>query len=175
MLAEPIREQIGQLRLANYTIDQIVEHLKSMHGADISRAAMGRHIKDFDATIAEIRRTREVAIMMRRELGDAPDSDQANLNIEIMHASLFDTSMRLRQAEEGASPKDIKELCESIDRLASASKKNVEYIRAVEARAAERAKQAAAKTAETAAIQAGLSAERAAQIRRDILGLKPQT
>lgn len=67
--------------------------------------------------------------------------------------------------------KSVMEMARALTSVVSAQKASNELRRKLEERAAAQIEQAA-ETAEKAATEAGLSAERAAQIRRDVLGLR---
>jgi hypothetical protein len=186
-----IQSEIGRLRMQGCTIDQIVAHLASMHGVTtVSRSAMGRHVKGLERVAEQIRRSREVATALVQQLGDAPESETARLNIEIMHSAILDLKMRSADGEEvdkggaaalAGNPEGIMLLSKAIDHLSKAQKSNLDFLAQVEKRAAEMAAgmrgqvlTEAADKAATVATEAGLSADRAAQIRRDVLGLRPK-
>lgn len=189
-LDTPIHAEIGRLRLQGCTIDDIVAHLRTMHGATVSRSAMGRHVKGLERIAEKIRRSREVATALVQELGEAPESETARLNIEFMHSAILDLKMRSADDEEvdkdgaaalGGNPMGIMLLSKAIDHLATAQKKNLDFTAMVEKRAVEMAATMrgqmlteVADQAATVATEAGLSADRAAQIRRDVLGLRPK-
>ncbi len=184
-LPEEIRVEIGRLRSLGWTIDQILEHLRGLLDRAPSRSALGRHIQGLDKLGERMRRSRQVAEAVVRELGTAPESQAARLNIELIHTAILDLFMHADEGGEGEpgeggvprDPIDIQWLAKAVDHLAKASKTNVEFIRDVEQRAAEKARRQAlteaADTAAAAATEAGLSADRAAQLRRDVLGLRP--
>ena len=61
-LDERVRSEIGRLRMAGCTIDEIIAHLRTMQeDISVSRSAMGRHIQGLDAIGEEMRRARVVA------------------------------------------------------------------------------------------------------------------
>jgi hypothetical protein len=113
-------------------------------------------------------------------LGDAPESQTARLNIEMMHSFLFDF---LASAEEGAEegseaalahvrdPKSVALMAEAVQRLTTASRQNVEFVARVEDRAAAKAKAGAARAAEAVARAQGLSADTVRAIKASILGV----
>jgi len=94
-----IQAEIGRLRMQGCTIDEIVAHLGKMHGATVSRSALGRHVKGLERVAEQIRRSREVATALVQQLGDAPESETARLNIEIMHSAILDLKMRSADGE----------------------------------------------------------------------------
>ena len=80
-LPEEIRAEIGRLRGMGWTIDQILEKLRELLDSAPSRSALGRHIAGMDKLGERMRRSRQVAEALVRELGDAPESRAARLNI----------------------------------------------------------------------------------------------
>jgi hypothetical protein len=179
VLPPEIQEKIGQLFMKGRTIDDILAHLETIEDVPtISRSALGRHVKGLSETVEKVRRARAITLAMRQELGDTPESDAARLNIEMTHTAIFDLMTALEEGQSVA-PKQILELAQSLSHLAKASKTNLDFTAQVEKRAAEMAANMrgqvlteAADKAATVATEAGLSAVRAAQIRRDVLGLR---
>lgn len=180
-LPEEVRAIIGQLRGQGWTIDQIREHLAGLLDRAPSRSALGRHIQGLDKLGERMRRSRQVAEALVRELGDAPQSRAAALNIELLHSAVLDLFMRSEDGEavdgDGAAalrgnPEGTMMLAKALDHLARASKTNVEFVKAAEDRAAERTKEAAAKAMETVARERGISAETLAAIKAGIFGIK---
>ena len=184
VLDTPIQAEIGRLRMQGCTIDQIVAHLQTMHGATVSRSAMGRHVKGLERVAEQIRRSREVATALVQQLGDAPESEIARMNVEIMHSAILDLKMRLADDEEvdadgkaalSGNPEGIMLLSKAIDHLAKASKANADFAEKVEKRAEERARKAAAAAVDVVAKARGLTAETADAIKAGIFGVKAGT
>ena len=180
-MPEEIRSEIGRLRTQGCTIDQIVAHLQSYYGKTPSRSALGRHIKGMDALGEKMRRSRQVAEALVQELGDAPESKAARLNVELLHSAILDLNMRSADGElvdpEGAAalagnPEGVMMLAKALDHLAKASKTNIDFIAAAEARAELRAKRGAAAAVEATAKEKGLSADTIAEIKASIFGVK---
>jgi len=178
-LPEEVQAEIGRLRQKGHTIDDILVHLRGMEGVEalerVSRSALGRHIKEMDEIGERLRFTRQVSEMLNRHIDGAPGSAATQLNVELMQGQLTEMVMKL---ERGVTldADSFGKMCKGIADLTRASKTNQDFIAAAEKRAAERARAEAlteaADKAEACASQAGLSAERAAQIRRDVLGLR---
>ena len=175
-----IREAIGRLREQGRTLDEILDHLRGMEVA-VSRSALGRHVQAMDKVGERLRRSRTVAETLVRQLGDAPESQTARLNIEMMHSFMFDFLASVEAGEGGEAgeeaqahlrnPKSVALMAEAVQRLTVASRQNAEYIARVEDRAAQKAKAGAARAAEEAARQQGLSADTIATIKASILGV----
>jgi hypothetical protein len=175
-----IREAIGRLRDQGRTLDEILAHLQGME-VEVSRSALGRHVQAMDKVGERLRRSRTVAETLVRQLGDAPESQTARLNIEMMHSFMFDFLASVEGGEGGEAgeeaqahlrnPKSVALMAEAVQRLTVASRQNAEYIARVEDRAAAKAKAGAARAAETAARAQGLSADTIATIKASILGV----
>ena len=180
-LPEPLRILIGQLRGRGWTIDQILEHLRDLHDRAPSRSALGRHIQGLDAIGEKMRRSRQVAEALVRELGDAPESKAARLNIELLHSAILDLHMRAADGEDvdidgkaalAGNPEGTMMLAKALDHLASASKKNLDFIARAEERAAAKAKREAVTAVESVGREKGLSADTIAAIKAGIFGVK---
>jgi len=174
-----IREAIGRLRDQGRTLDEILNHLQGME-VTVSRSALGRHVQQMDKVGERLRRSRAISEALVRQLGDAPESQTARLNIEMMHSFLFDF---LASAEEGAEegseaalahvrdPKSVALMAEAVQRLTTASRNNADYVARLEDRAAAKAKAGAARAAEAVAREKGLSADTVRAIKASILGV----
>jgi hypothetical protein len=184
-LPSEVREEISRLR-EQHTLDEILAHLRTMGGpaAEVSRSALGRHVKTLEKATEQLRRSRMLAESIGRTLGDASESQVASLNVQLLHSLINDVLMDAadEDAEEGSdgaaaramlrNPKAAALFAEAVDRLTKASRTNVEFLAKVEERAARKAVQQAAKAAETVAKSRGLSAETLDAIRAGILGVK---
>ena len=124
-----LRELIGRLRDQGATIDQIKAKLDELD-AEVSRSAIGRHIKGLAEIGAQMRRSREIATALVGQFGEEPDNRVARVNIEMMHGVV----MRLLTGEDengamGAVTLDAEEvlqLSRSLQALAGADKTNAE-------------------------------------------------
>ncbi|HQU16646.1 MAG TPA: DUF3486 family protein [Gammaproteobacteria bacterium] len=182
VMPDEIRSEIGRLRLQGCTIDQIVDHLRGLHGVSVSRSAMGRHVKGLERVAAQIRRSREVATALVQELGGAPESQTARVNIELLHSAILDLKMNIADGEDvdkaGAAalqgnPEGLMFLSKAIDHLSRAAKVNADFQAQVEKRAEERAKKSAAEAVEKVAKARGISVETSQAIRAAIFGVPP--
>ena len=181
-LPDEIRSEIGRLRTQGVTIDGILAHLRLLHGETrISRSALGRHLKGMERLGEKIRRSRQVAEVLVRELGDAPESQAARMNIELMHSAILDLFMRSADGEEvdengraalAGDPEGTMMLAKALDHLTRASRANLEFIAKAEARAAERAKRDAAKAVESIGRERGIGAETLEAIKAGIFGVR---
>ena len=167
-LPPELRELIGDLRERGITIDEILAKLGEL-GAEVSRSALGRHVKELDQLGERIRRSREIANALAKRLGDAPESRQAQVNIELMHTVVMDL---LTPDEEGKVSMDAEQvmlLSRSLQALTSASKSDADLVLKIRQEAAKQAATAAEKVTKAH----GLSAETVQAIRASILGIAP--
>lgn len=173
-LPPEIREAIGALRRDGHTIDEILAHLRQLGVEDVSRSGVGRHVQGLDRIAERIQHSRAAAEAMIDRFGDQPEQKVGRLNIELAHSLI----LQLMAGQDGEpvvlDAEGAMQLATAIQRLTSAAKTDLE--RETKLRA-EIARLAAGKVDEAAAEAAragerGLSAERLAQLRRDILGVR---
>jgi hypothetical protein len=180
-LPPEIREEIGRLRDGGATIDQIVAHLRGL-SAVVSRSALGRHIQGMDRIGEKLRRSRSVAEVLVRQLGDAPASRTMQLNLELLHTAILDLFMKAgddgddvdeagRAALEG-NPEGVMMLAKALDHLGRARKSDAEFIERIERLATEKAKNAAAGAAAAVAKERGVSAETIEAIKQGVFGVR---
>ncbi|OYV35526.1 MAG: hypothetical protein B7Z80_18125 [Rhodospirillales bacterium 20-64-7] len=180
-LPQEIKSAIGRLRQSGHTIDEILAHLADMQ-TQVSRSALGRHVKGFDKMAEKMRRSRDVAEALVRELGDAPESKAARLNIELLHGAVNDLFMKAFDDEEtvakdgkeavNGDPEGIMMLAKALDHLGRASKSNVEFLVAAEKRATDKARAEAMVAVESVAKESGLSRDTVDVIKAKIFGVK---
>jgi hypothetical protein len=182
-LPAEIRVEIGRLRGEGHTIDSILAHLADMRShVAVSRSALGRHIKGFDKIAEKMRQSRVVAEALVRELGDAPESKTARLNIELLHGAINDLFMNHLEGDDGAvdgagkaalqgDPEGVMMLAKALDHLGRASKSNVEFVAMAEKRAADKARAESAAAVEAVGKESGLTGETVAAIKARIFGV----
>lgn len=166
-LPKEIQELIGKLRENGRTIDEILAKLKELD-AGISRSALGRHVKRIDDVGKQIRRSREVADALVRRLGEAPENRQLRLNVEMMHSLFMDLLIDEDGEPVTLSPKDARFLAGTLNDLARAAKTDADLV----VRLRKDIMAEAADKAEEAAVEAGLTKARAADLRRQVLGVR---
>ena len=180
-LPEDVRGLIEQLHQRGWTIDQIREKLSEMLDEVPSRSAIGRKLVGMQKVRERLTRSRTVAEALAKELGDAPGSEIARLNVELMHSAILDLYMKFGDGEtvdaDGmaalqGNPEGMMMLCKALDHLGRASKSNVDYILAVEKRAAEKARAEAAVAVETVGKERGISASTIEAIKASIFGVQ---
>lgn len=197
-LEPEIRDVIGRLVDRGRTLDEIIEALRPLE-ADVSRSGLHRYLKSQAKLGERLRHSRAVAEVLVRRDGEETQSRLAAANIELVHSFIFGLLEKAEEAEEQAaaeaeahadgwratmdgkekpisilaSPKEMHAVAKSLDHLASAAKKNQDFIAEAEKRAEAKAKKQAVAAAEEVGRQRGLSAEVLDAIRAGILGVKP--
>ncbi|WP_215762843.1 DUF3486 family protein [Acetobacter sp. P1H12_c] len=176
-LEPEIREEIGRLRGGGHTIDEILAALRELGAEDISRSALGRHVKNMEQIGAKLRHSRNIAEALVRQLGDAPASRSAQLNIELLHSVILDLNLASEDADADGlaalkgNPEGIMLLAKAIDHLTKSSKADIENQKAIEERVEARVRKETDGKLKDAMKKQGLSKDVAAQIRKQVLGL----
>jgi DNA-binding transcriptional ArsR family regulator len=173
-LPEPIREEIGRLRRDGRTIDEIMAKLAELD-VDVSRSAVGRHVKGLAEIGAQLRRSREIATALVGQFGAESDNRLARMNIELMHSVVMQTITAAAEAgEDGgeAQPvtfdaEEVMFLSRSLQALAGAEKTNADLTLKLKAEFARKAAEEVAKVGKAK----GLSADTIAAIRHAVLGV----
>ncbi len=180
-LPEPIRALIGQLRQDGRTIDEILDKLRELD-VEVSRSAVGRHVKSLAEIGADMRRSRDIASALVGQFGAEPDDKLARLNMELMHGVIFQimtaASKPGEDGEEGGpvtfSAGDAMFLAKALQSLTSASKTDAEKTIRLREEAEKKARAEAAAAVDRVAkrTEAGLSKDTVNAIKREILGLR---
>ncbi len=160
---------ITKLRDQGRTIDEILAYLADLQ-TQVSRSALGRHVKGLDEAIDRMRQSRIVAETLVDKLGDAPGSKQAQVNIELLHGVIMDFMLK---NEGGAhDPEGLMMLARALADIGRANKLNIDYVLAAEKRGREQAQREAAEAVDEVAKSGGLSAVTAQEIKAKIFGVK---
>ncbi|MBA5235276.1 DUF3486 family protein [Pectobacterium aroidearum] len=175
LLPPAIRDALHQmLRDKQYTQEQIREAINELidehnlpDDMQISRTGLNRYASRMEAVGSKIRASREMAEIWAAKLGSAPTSDVGKLLMEFVKTLAFETSMSLAEKDKAVEPKALGQLALVAQRIESAQM--VSHKREKEIRQA--FAEEAAEKAEKIVSQAGLSADKAADIKRQILGI----
>jgi len=172
-LPAAIRDAIGKLREdQGATIDEIVAHLATLD-VTVSRSAVGRHVEKLAQVGERMRQSRAVAEGLVRQLGDAPESKAARLNIELAHTAIFDLMTKgIEGGDAIGDPQKAMFLTRALESLSKATLNDVAAVEAIEKRAEERAKKAAAAAVDVVAKARGIQADTLAAIKAGIFGVK---
>lgn len=174
-LLPSLQELIGRLRREGRTIDEIRAKLMELD-VDVSRSALGRHVKNMADVQRRMRDSREIAHALVNQFGDQPDNKLAQANIELMHSVVMQTLTHAEEDEEGNlkpilfSPEEAMFLARALQSLSGAAKTTDDRLEKAEKRAAARATAEAAEKAVNAARAQGLSKDGVAAIRHAVLG-----
>lgn len=153
-----VRDWIGRLRDQGRTLDEIISKLRELDADAVpSRSALHRHLQKADAITERLRKSRAVADVIVRRLGDAEPDKATRLNIELMHQAVFD--MLSTDGEDGEpvtlDAQQVMLIAKALDHLGKASKDDVARTIAIEKRATEKARAEAVKQAEAAVAKHG--------------------
>jgi hypothetical protein len=178
-LPDDVRELIGALRRQGRTIDQILAKLRELE-VDVSRSALGRHVKEIDEVAEVLRYSRGLGDAIVERFGDNPDARTARLNVELMHAIM--NRVIMAQQSEGSvqlEPREAMFLATALEKLGKASladataiAKEKEEREKDRKRAVDAAKAAAAEIVDQAGKKFDLSPEALQHIREEIYSLK---
>ncbi len=172
-LPEEVRTLIGRLRVQGRTIDEIMAHLGTLD-VEISRSALGRHVKGLAALRERMEHSRNMAQALVDRFGDQSDNRLQRLNLELMHSVVMQTITATAEGEDGEalpvtfSPEDAMFLARSLQSLASAAKTDSDRVIIVRREAA---KEAASAVERVAKRDGGLTRETVDTIKREILGI----
>ncbi|NMT24643.1 DUF3486 family protein [Serratia marcescens] len=175
LLPESIRDALHQmLRDKRHTQEEIREAINALidqhelpDDMQLSRTGLNRYASRMEAIGSKIRASREMAEIWAAKLGSAPTSDVGKLLMEFVKTLAFETTMTLSEGDDPVAPKALGQLALVAQRIEAAQM--VSHKREKEIRQAFAEEAAAA--AEKITKQAGLTAETAATIRREILGI----
>ncbi|MGP1182451.1 DUF3486 family protein [Serratia sp. CY47280] len=175
LLPESIRDALHQmLRDKRHTQEEIREAINALidqhelpDDMQLSRTGLNRYASRMEAIGSKIRASREMAEIWAAKLGSAPTSDVGKLLMEFVKTLAFETSMALAETEKTVEPKALGQLALVAQRIEAAQM--VSHKREKEIRQA--FAEEAAATAEKIVSQAGLSSDKAADIKRQILGI----
>jgi len=178
-LPKEIRELIGRLREDGSSIDDIRKKLLELD-AEVSRSALGRHVKNLAQVGERMRRSRAMAEALTAKFGDQPDNQVARLNFELMHGIVFETLTAAPGSDEEdeseetegqpltLDPQQVKYLSGALKDLASAQSIDAARLMKIE----EAALRKAVSRVDEVAKERGWSAETAAEVRAKIMGVK---
>ena len=164
-LEPQIREEIGRLRSQGRTIDEILGKLRELQ-VDVSRSALGRHVKQFDEIAAKLQQSRVVAEAIAAKLGDTNDNKVSRVNTELMHSLI----MKMLVSEEGAEivldPEQAFFMSSALQKLAAASKTDADR----ELKIRKEITDKAIKAVEKESRKSGLSQETIDAVKKNIFG-----
>lgn len=122
-LPKQIRVEIDKLLSDGvFTIDQIIEHIRSM-GGDVSRSAIGRYSKKFNDASKKMREAREISTVFAQELGDLKDDSVGRQLTEMLRTVVFQVLIpKMNEDDPTVKPADLMMLARAIKDLGTTSK-----------------------------------------------------
>ena len=176
LLPEPIKTELNTLIRSGAMsqkdileqINQLIETAGLPDEDKLSRSGLNRYTVRMEQNGARIRQAREVAEVWTSRLGQAPASDLGKMLQEFVRTMAFETSMKLMDdPDKVVDPKSLGQLALVIQRIEAAAMSSHKVEKEIRAAALAEAAEAAEKITS----KAGLSAETAAAIKREILGI----
>jgi hypothetical protein len=169
-LPPEIRDSIAGLRRQGRTIDEIMAHLAALD-VDVSRSAVGRHVKSLAEIGEDMRRSETMARFVVEQFGEETDDRVGRANMRILQGALLELITARREGEDGElvslSAEEAKSISLSLQRLVSAQRMDADRQLKLKAQFA---KEAVSAVEEVAKAQ-GLSRETADAIKSKILGV----
>jgi len=167
-LLDEVNSLVGE---RGWTIDQVVEYLREA-GYPRSRSAVGRHSKRVRELGERLRQSREITEALVKEMGPAAQEGQQGRLLAQMLRTLVHDHLE-QQLQEGGStpdPEQFAYLARTLKEISQATRHDQDFEQKIREQVRQEEREQAAQQAVEAAKSAGLSGEKAADIRRDILG-----
>jgi len=168
-LPPELRQELDRMIVeGSCTVDDLWEYLKEQ-GVEVGRSSVHRHMQSVEEVAAEMRKAREVASALARELG--PETAEGTIGqalIEVVQNVAFRAVLpQLSGGGEVLTPEDLHFLARSVKDLASAQKTDADRILRIRQETAKTAAAAAEKVAKAQ----GLSADTVKAITHAVLGV----
>lgn len=184
-LPAAIRDQIMTWRRAGYSARKILQACRAEF-PDVPAEAwphvtnLCTHITGLEKLAETIQRSRMIAEVLVERFGDAPESRQARLNIELLHSIVTNLMLEAVDGEKDGRPvtipaDQVHALAKSLDHLARAQRTDMEATLHLRKELASKQNARIAKAAaDVAGIakESGLSAERIAELQAKVAGLR---
>lgn len=175
-LPEEVQAAIAGLRRQGRTIDEILDHLRSLD-VEVSRSALGRHVKSLAEIGEQLRRSETMAKFIVEKFGEETDDRVGRANMRILQGALLEILTEERVGEDGApvtlSADEAKSISLSLQRLVAAQRMDAERQLRLRAEArAEMAREAAVAVEKVARREGGLSKDTVQAIKAEILGIR---
>lgn len=169
ILPSALRDAINRKLVdANWTIAQVVELIEAA-GHDVSKSAVGRHKQKIEKLSERMKRSRETAEVLAREIGpDSLETKQGQVLVQLLQSVTFDHIASMDDEDaEGLTAKDLRSLAAAIKDTAQAGAIN----QARELKIREEVAKSAADAAGKVIKARGLTADLAEEVTRSILGV----
>ncbi|HEY3696523.1 phage protein Gp27 family protein [Phenylobacterium sp.] len=125
-LPAEIRDQIAGLRRDGRTLDEILDHLRQLD-AEVSRSALGRHVKSLAEIGESMRRAETMARFVVDRFGEDTDERVGRANMRLLQGALLEIITEERVDEETGAPitlsaGEAKSISLALQRLVSAQR-----------------------------------------------------
>lgn len=175
-LPPEILAEISRLIESERTIDEIMGKLHELDIESVSRSALGRYVKEVNQIGERMRRSRVIADALIERLGDAPESRQARLNIELAHSMIMNL---VGGAEDGLAvtldPEQVMLISRAIKDLSTAQKTDAALTiglrKQLAAEAEAKLKAMESKGASEGGIKRGFDPDTLRRVREEIYGI----
>ena len=171
-LPPDLRQALDKLLLdSNFGVYESIADYFQERGYRLSKSSVHRYGQKLERRLAAIKASTEAAKLLADNVDDAENHLSGSV-ISLVQTELFETLLNLQEAESSVDPLERMELlskaAKSIAEVSRASIANKKWQVEVRTKA-----ELAANKVDAIARKSGLSAEAAASIRREILGIAP--
>ena len=128
-LPKSVKDAINQKLSENWTLDQIIAHLRGLGVGDISRTGLHRYQQSHKEISDRLTATRAAATALARDLGAIETDDVSRLLLELLQNILYAASASAVGDNETVKPADIRNLTQALDHLAKARRNTIDIER----------------------------------------------
>lgn len=170
-LPAPLKQRLHKLvRDGKLTLDEMIDSLREEFGAAPSRSALGRWTQRFEETVAKQREMEAVTEIWVREFKDNPTSKTGRMVLELLRTVAMQSAMTV-QGKDHVDPRELAHLARAFNLIEAGGKRNVELEREIRTQVRDELLAEQAKVIDKVSKTAGLSADTADALRRQILGI----
>lgn len=169
-----LHEWLGDFQKGSMTLDEVMERLAALlefnglTAKSPSRSAVHRYAQNFSAVSERVKRSQQFAEMLASEIGpQISDGKGLQVLIQAFQSLAYDMVGQMTE-NQTLDPENLMFFARSIQSVASAQKTDADRSLKIEAMALQKA----ASRVDKIARAAGWSAETAATVRSEILGIK---
>lgn len=164
-----IKQEIDKLLSSGrYTLDDVLERLEELGEEGVSRSGLHRYAKNFDLVVRETKQLHEFGTALASEMGAAEETDMHKALSKMIQGMMFRYGMTAVKDKDGPGASELAKLARAQRDIMATSAQREKLRKEIEADANRKA----VDSMEKVATEAGLSADRVAQIRRDFLGIR---
>ena len=163
----------------NRSVDEFTTFLAELlapHEISVSRSSAHRYMVSKEEGAEMLRQTREITAALAQEMSDSKQQGQlGRMLVEMARSLVHDMLVTYHRKGETPDPKELAMIGKGMAEMARAARLDQDFEEKVEKERKKieaEANRKAVDSMERVATEAGLSAERVAQIRRDFLGVR---